>query len=108
MSASGAGGEKAPRAAAGLPSAAALESNVQAATEQISVERDVPVSSKAAIEATIEVAEVNKEIFSLHADIADDAHFKAPANGPAGVGSAAPGNPSTPALMSPTASPPVR
>jgi hypothetical protein len=53
------------------------------------VEGYVAISKETAIKAAIEVGEVDKKIFGLQADIADDVDFKAAANGPTGIADAA-------------------
>src|SRR2546423_651832 len=67
------------------------EPHVQAAAKDVGVERHVAVGGKPAIEAAIEVAEVDIEILGLHAHVWNDADLEAAAHGPAGGGDAAAG-----------------
>src|SRR5262249_21180528 len=65
------------------------EPQVRPAAKDVGGERHVAAGQQTAIEAAIEVAEVDVEILGLEAHIADDADFEAGAHGPAGVADAA-------------------
>src|SRR5437763_16407341 len=71
--------------------AMASESDVEAAAEQVGVERDVAGRKETAIEPAVEVAEIDVEILGLHAHIADDARFETDTDGPARVAGIAAG-----------------
>src|SRR5262249_57147009 len=62
---------------------------VRSAAKDVGGERYVAAGQETAIEAAIEVAEIDVEIFGLEAHIADDTDFEARAHGPAGVSDAA-------------------
>src|SRR5215831_8428945 len=84
---------KAPDQRSGACSCAALahasEPQVGPAAKDVGGEGYVAAGQETAIEAAVEVAEIDVEIFGLQAHIADDADFEAGADGPAGVGDAA-------------------
>src|SRR5262249_46759845 len=67
----------------------ASEPQVGPAAKDVGGERDVAAGQETAIEAAVEVAEIDVEIFGLQAHIADDADFEPGADGPAGVADAA-------------------
>src|SRR6516164_9160393 len=69
--------------------AQASEPQVRPAAKDVGGERHVAAGQETAIEATVEVAEIDVEIFGLEAHIADDADFEPGAHGPAGVADAA-------------------
>src|SRR5215831_581490 len=69
--------------------AQASEPQVRPAAKDVGGERYVAAGQETAIEAAIEVAEIDVEILGLQAHIADDADFEAGAHGPAGVSDAA-------------------
>src|SRR5262249_28804302 len=69
--------------------AQASEPQVRPAAKDVGGERYVAAGRETAIEAAVEVAEIDVKIFGLQAHIADDADFEAGADGPAGVGDAA-------------------
>src|SRR5262249_13954516 len=62
---------------------------VRPAAKDVGGERHVAAGRETAIEAAVEVAEIDVEILSLEAHVADDADFEAGAHGPAGVADAA-------------------
>src|SRR5262249_10794427 len=65
------------------------EPDVGAGAKHIGVERDVDGRRQRAIEAAVEVGEIDIELVGLHADIADDAELEAGADRPARRGDAA-------------------
>src|SRR6266851_4546325 len=65
------------------------EPHVGAGAKQVGVERHVAGRHEGAIEAAVEVAEIDVEVLGLHADIADDAELEAGADRPARRGDAA-------------------
>src|SRR3979490_1696516 len=65
------------------------EVDVEAGAEDIGVERYAAARSETAIEAAVEVAEIDVEILGFHADIADDGELEAGADGPPCGGRAA-------------------
>src|SRR5262245_30255085 len=69
--------------------AQASEPQVRPAAKDAGGERYVAAGRKTAIEAAVEVAEIDVKIFGLQAHIADEADFEAGAHGPAGVADAA-------------------
>src|SRR5262249_37460734 len=69
--------------------AQASEPQVRPAAKDVGGERDVAAGQETAIEAAVEVAEIDVEIFGLQAHIADDAVWEPGAQGPAGVADAA-------------------
>src|SRR5215813_9176508 len=69
--------------------AQASEPQVRPAAKDVGGERHVAAGRETAIEAAVEVAEIDVEILGLEAHIADDADFDAGAHGPAGVADAA-------------------
>src|SRR5262245_30233142 len=69
--------------------AQASEPQVRPAAKDVGGERYVAAGQETAIEAAVEVAEIDVKIFGLEAHIADDADFEARAHGPAGVADAA-------------------
>src|SRR5262245_51747989 len=69
--------------------AQASEPQVRPAAKDAGGERHVAAGRKTAIEAAVEVAEIDVKIFGLQAHIADKADFEAGAHGPAGVADAA-------------------
>ena len=71
------------------------EAHVQTAAQEICVERNIAVRSKAAIEAAIESSEIDIEIFGLKTHVAHDAHFDPCPDRPADVGDAATGKSGT-------------
>src|SRR5499427_418802 len=69
--------------------AQASEPQVRPAAKDVGGERHVAAGRETAIEAAVEVAEIDVEILGLEAHVADDADFEAGADGPAGIGDAA-------------------
>src|SRR6266478_10097248 len=67
----------------------ASEPQVRPAAKDVGGERHVAAGRETAIEAAVEVAEIDVEILGLEAHIADDADLDAGAHGPAGVADAA-------------------
>src|SRR5256886_7176090 len=67
----------------------ASEPQVRPAAKDVGGERHVAAGRETAIEAAVEVAEIDVEILVLEAHIADDADLDAGAHGPAGVADAA-------------------
>src|SRR6516225_9026498 len=66
----------------------ASEPQVRPAAKDVGGERHVAAGRKTAVEAAVEVAEIDVEILGLEAHVADDADFEAGAHGPAGVADA--------------------